>query len=192
MINWGEIHEEYELFDDITLPPEINKQILIDRIVYKDWDLMLYTTDYMLLHSQIVNFFLTKEDTYKKIVKALSETYNPLHNFDRYEVKNEKTNNAIKNKNVDNLDYSEEYTTSAYNTNTYQPKDKTTNKQTRTDTRDDTQNGTYTTDNHLYGNIGVTTSQQMLASEIELRHEYIIYDIIESDFRKEFCLCIFE
>lgn len=192
MIHWGELNAPYRLFDNISLPDGINKETLIDRIVYKNYDLSLYITDYTLLHLNIINFFLTRLENYQKIVDALGEDYNPIHNFDRYEIKDEKTTNNANNKNVDSINGNEEYKTSAFNSNDYQPKDKTTSTQTRTDTREDKQNGTYTSNNHLYGNIGVTTSQQMIESEMELRQTYIIYDMIATDFRKEFCLCIYE
>ena len=41
---------------------------------------------------------------------------------------------------------------------------------------------------HLYGNIGVTTSQQMLLAELDLRGKYNIYDIIAELLHSEFCL----
>ena len=41
---------------------------------------------------------------------------------------------------------------------------------------------------HLYGNIGVTTSQQMLEAELDIRGKYNIYDIIAELLRSEFCL----
>lgn len=48
-----------------------------------------------------------------------------------------------------------------------------------------------THEGRLHGNIGVTTSQQMLESEIELRNKYNIYDIIINDFIDEFCLRVY-
>lgn len=42
-----------------------------------------------------------------------------------------------------------------------------------------------------YGNIGVTTSQQMLTSEIELWGGFNLYDYIIREFKKEFCILIY-
>lgn len=44
---------------------------------------------------------------------------------------------------------------------------------------------------HIYGNIGVTTSQQMLQSEINLIPELNVIDFITEDFHSEFCLGIY-
>lgn len=41
---------------------------------------------------------------------------------------------------------------------------------------------------HLYGNIGLTTSQQMILAEIDMRGKYNIYDIIAELLHGEFCL----
>ena len=41
---------------------------------------------------------------------------------------------------------------------------------------------------HLHGNIGVTTNQQMIESEIQLRSSYSIYLIIYNDIIRELCI----
>jgi hypothetical protein len=42
-------------------------------------------------------------------------------------------------------------------------------------------------DGHLYGNIGVTTSQQMLNAELDLRSKVNIYDVVAEMFYREHC-----
>ena len=49
---------------------------------------------------------------------------------------------------------------------------------------------TYTRDAHLYGNIGVTTSQQMLNSELDIGY-WNIYEKITDLFLREFCLLVY-
>ena len=46
-------------------------------------------------------------------------------------------------------------------------------------------------DSHIHGNIGVTTSQQMLASELDLIPRLNLIDYITDDFHMEFCLGIY-
>lgn len=46
-------------------------------------------------------------------------------------------------------------------------------------------------DGHLWGNIGVTTSQKMLEDEILVRDKYNFFDIISEQFKKEFCILIY-
>ena len=41
------------------------------------------------------------------------------------------------------------------------------------------------------GNIGVTTSQQMIEAEMKLREQYNIYEIIAAEFKAKFCLMVY-
>lgn len=69
-----------------------------------------------------------------------------------------------------------ERTISADNSTTYQPDNKET----------------FTPDLHTYGNIGVTTSQQMLNQELDVIPRLDLIDYIADDFKTEFCLYIYE
>lgn len=68
-----------------------------------------------------------------------------------------------------------ENTISADNASEYQPDSKTT----------------VTPDLHTYGNIGVTTSQQMLAAELDIVTRLDLLKYIADDFRQEFCLDLY-
>lgn len=46
-------------------------------------------------------------------------------------------------------------------------------------------------ESHIHGNIGVTTSQQMLESELEVAPKLNIYDYIIRDFKQRFCLLVY-
>lgn len=50
---------------------------------------------------------------------------------------------------------------------------------------------TETENTRIHGNIGVTTSQQMIESEISLRAKYDIYKIISREFEREFLVQIY-
>lgn len=54
----------------------------------------------------------------------------------------------------------------------------------------ETETGTDTTtiESHIYGNIGVTTSQQMLEAEIELGAKLVVWHTIEQDIAEAICL----
>lgn len=49
----------------------------------------------------------------------------------------------------------------------------------------------YTPDLHTYGNIGVTTSQQMLTQELDIVSRLDLIDYIADDFKSEFCLYVY-
>lgn len=212
VIEFGEVTGKGGLFDGILLPNGIDKETLVNKIVYDNWDLQPKILDFDLLKKMIENHFKIRYTSYSKIFEALESEYNPLHNFDRYEVKDEdthlnqdrtrsntNTNTIVDSQETNGTDNTENLT-SAYNSIAYQPREKTNNSFNNTTTTNTSTNALdsekeqnehtnkYTTNNHLYGNIGVTTSQQMLESEIKLRLENDIYTLICLDFRKEFML----
>lgn len=98
---------------------------------------------------------------------------------------------------------------SAENASTYQPEAKeirdlesestqtTTTSATRNstetektqNTEDETTTETYTHSEHAEGNIGVTTTQQMIKEEREIV-DFSVYDVIVRDFVEQFCLLV--
>lgn len=52
-------------------------------------------------------------------------------------------------------------------------------------------NNTLSRTSRVSGNIGVTTSQQMLSAELELDRKINMYDIITRDFRNRFCILMY-
>lgn len=44
---------------------------------------------------------------------------------------------------------------------------------------------------HIHGNIGVTTSQQMLQSELEISEKLNVYDYIVQEFKRRFCILVY-
>ena len=46
-------------------------------------------------------------------------------------------------------------------------------------------------ESHIHGNIGVTTSQQMLQSELEISEKLNIYDYIVQEFKRRFCILVY-
>ena len=89
--------------------------------------------------------------------------------WERYKAAIEMEYNPLENYDR-NEDFTNEAQISADNVSTYQPDTKTIVK------------------GRTHGNIGVTTSQQMLASELDLIPRLDLIDYIADDFHNEFCL----
>lgn len=66
----------------------------------------------------------------------------------------------------------------------------TSNSENRTDQAADTHTGTIQHTSRIHGNIGVTTAQQMITAELELR-KMDVYNIIVKEFIKMFCLGVY-
>ena len=192
LLKMAEATKQPSLLTGTVLPAGIDREVLEKKIIYDNWDLMPNITDYPLFKLMVDNFFATKLLSYTNILEALTKKYDPLHNYDRYEDKKENRKLSTTHNDTFNEDMEDESNTdvSAYDSSTYQPRDKITDKSKKksVDSRQGVDDEDYTTENHLYGNIGVTTSQQMLQAEIDLRIKNDIYKIISIDFRDEFML----
>lgn len=63
--------------------------------------------------------------------------------------------------------------------------------ETDAETSSETNTDRATHSGRVSGNIGVTTSQQMIESELRLRLGYNLYDIIADEFKRRFCILIY-
>lgn len=119
-------------------------------------------------NEQLAMNVLTKfGDKWERLIDSFYKDYNPIHNYDMDETKDTNTLMTIG-------DTNENYV-SGFNSSTMVKNSE--NPNTRTITGDKKDNIEHT---ERKGNIGVTTSQQMLQSEIELR-QYNIIDQMLND-----------
>ena len=79
-------------------------------------------------------------------------------------------------------------TTTGTSTLTYDTSDTNTGTQTTEDSGSDTQTRNYTLTRK--GNIGVTTSQQMIESEMLLRCKWNMFEVIAASFQREICVAV--
>lgn len=195
------------ILDMITLPQQYNKQIMVDELIHMCGDLYTYIQQPTFLKRNIHNWFLRNYENFERMAEAFYSEYNPIENYNRYEnwkdipdlkvvtdVDNTTTNNLKTETKNDNTEEQE----SAFDSNVYQPKSKTLhgaevdNTGTVTDKGKNTQttNGNTEHDGRIHGNIGVTTNQQMINAELELR-ENDLYAIIRSKFEDEFIVRVY-
>lgn len=105
-------------------------------------------------------YLLYKSAENERIYNALNETYKVLDNYNRAETTTNETTNSVMSESpaiVTNFATTE-------NSSDFVPTEKTESNGGKT-----SNSGTSTINSTVSGNIGVTTSQQMLQSEIELR-----------------------
>ena len=152
LYNWDET-----IFDNLILPPEINKEDFINSFLLEYGECPVIYTDSDFMKFAIGVWSKKWYSNIERIISAMTDDYNPLYNFDRHE----------KYSDIEGIegtfDNTNENKVSAYNENTYQPDNQSINGGNNTTDRELTHDG------HLYGNIGVTTSQQMLEAELKLR-----------------------
>lgn len=149
-------------------------------------------------------------DAWTRMLAALTEQYNPLHNYDRTETETaeegeDETEATAETETEDTDDTTQSGTTvtekvTGYNSNTFN--DNTQNvgqgnvsgSRDRETTRDKAVTRSLGRDKsrtlRAFGNIGVTTSAEMLAGEMEVR-QTDIYTIIADEFERYFCIGIY-
>ena len=137
-------------------------------------------------------YLFESAENLKKSVDVLKSEYNPISNYDRNETNTKTLTNNQTNTSTDTNTIGEKAVTdtvSAFDSSTYSPNSQTTESEhtdTLTKNGSLTNNQTETFTSNVSGNIGVTTSQQMIESEIELRKVQVI-----SDFLKKFASTYF-
>lgn len=184
---FGCVTEKGSLFDGISLPDGIDQQTLYDKIMYDNWDLEPYISDFEVLHRFILNWFKTRYEAWNMMYKALSQEYEPLENMNRTETETitRERNFTAQTSTEDSGD--NETRVSAFDSSSYQPSQMDTSQATGSENRNDNEDETVTNERNSHGTIGVITNQDMLQKEIDIRR-YDIYTIISKEFTNEFML----
>ena len=164
------------LFDKFQVPEQIDKQDVIDSIILECAELPVVYTNWDVLQGAIGLSSKRRVHAWERMATALFEDYNPLHNFDRYEESTDDENTA-----------SSETANSVNTVNGYNG-DAEHDRQ-NTNGKSETKRGNKHT-GHLYGNVGVTTSAQMLEGELEIRKQDLI-SIIVREFKENFCIMVY-
>ena len=197
------------LFDGFNVPEGLVKQIAIDAILMRTRELEVLYPDFTYMKNRITIWSNKYQINWKKLYDTTVLEYNPIENYDRMEdwtdtddetissardntVKSTSTNEIMNNVNITDQntafnaglsDHAKQITDgdttengSITNTEKENVNDGRTEKHTRT--------------GRAHGNIGVTTSQQMIQSERDLV-VFNLYDVIAESFIENFCLMIY-
>lgn len=179
-----------KLFDGIVLPENVDHDLTVSTILDYCGSNEVRYPDMTMLTAMILDFFKIWDWKFEKLAKTLDLEYNPIENYDRYEDSKHSTTHSGQDKteNTGEVTASPNTVTEGdyYGFNLTQgsrPVDKTTvtgSDQTDTNSTSTMTHGhqeALTVDSHIHGNIGVTTSQQMIQSEKELADFSIYYTI---------------
>lgn len=191
-----------DLFKNLLLPEGIDKKTLIENITLKGGEFeVLYANPYY-LQSAIGTWSAVQHDTFKRWIDALSIKYAPLENYDRTEDWTDTTDrdstgtSQSSSQSTSDTDTTDENTKSAYDSSVYQPNEKnegtSQNETSASDSTTVNNSDDITAEHHghVHGNIGVTTSQQMLQSELDLGY-WNIYNKITELFVEEFLIPVY-
>ncbi len=161
---------EYDntLFDNITIPTEADRELLVNNILARGAEFEVLYSNYDVLKSLINNWFKVYERTFTKWWNALKLEYNPIENYDRFEDESATNNSQSSSNGSSSGSSSLETQQSSYDSSSYQPDNKNIGADSNTYNNSATGAVNEHKVTHIHGNIGVTTSQQMLESELNL------------------------
>lgn len=201
------------IFDNLMLPMATDR--FIDLLLIETADLEVLFPDPEFMKAAIGRWSGAMMPEWGRIKKALEIEYIVNENYDRNETW---TDNATR---TDNLTTSESGSQTGsgtvggtagrtvtaskkgYNSGGFVASDKEQTDETTSNTTSDSLTTSNTTTNtgtvgqtgsrtgHVHGNIGVTTNQQMITAEIQMRVEYNLYNIIINQFKQKFCILVY-
>lgn len=206
------------IMDNFTVPDGVDRQLALDTIYQRCGLTPLYHPDPAWLKFYVGRWCSKNAKTWEELYKTTIQDYNPIYNYDRTEettdtrsgtrkLSEDTSSNTKQNGDTsvtDTSSDSSEHTISADNSDSYEPgyKDVSSRQDTqasessnRVDVTgdravDETTGETYSHKLRAYGNIGVTTTQEMLEAQRKVVR-YNIYNEIADSFKEEFCLYIY-
>lgn len=206
------------IMDNFTVPDGIDRRLALDTIYQRCGLTPLYHPDPAWLKFYVGRWSSKNAKTWEELYKTTIQDYNPIYNYDRTEettdtrsgtrkLSEDTSSNTKQNGDTsvtDTSSDSSEHTLSADNSDSYEPgyKDVSSRQDTqasessnRVDVTgdravDETTGETYSHKLRAYGNIGVTTTQEMLEAQRKVVR-YNIYNEIADSFKDEFCLYIY-
>lgn len=187
---------EYDpnLFEFLTFPSGIDPDVARDVILMRSGEFEVLYSDADFVHDAIRLWSSKWYRTFDKWAKALAVEYDPLENYDRREEWTDE-NDGVSNTTGTTSDRTQSHvdnTISAYNSSTMQPDTSSGSEGASLSSL----NNTNTARNknvrtgRAHGNIGVTTSQQMLEAELSVA-EWNLYDHIADVFLNEFVIPVY-
>lgn len=204
-----------EITDKLAIPDGMDKDTIIDYIyMYAGANESRYGNPHIL--SRLFHrFFASRKSEWGRMWIALQAEYNPIENTDRYETFNRKFTSDNEEKNTSEVsgesggnstrtpNITTENKRSAFDSNQYQPLGQATESGTETTNSSSNAKQSGSEDKkqnrkdeeghelHSHGNIGVTTNQEMITEELELR-KYNLYKTIALEVEDEFTITVYE
>lgn len=191
------------LFEYLTMPDGIDKETLVNNILLQSGDFEVLYPNLDFLKMSIGAWSNKWQPTFERWQKALALEYNPIENYNRQEEwtdshnmnssdsgtssgKTEGTTGSLTTNRVSAYDSGDGLTTK--DAIAVNGTDGTNNSGSFSNNRSQTYDGIRS--GRMHGNIGVTTSQQMLEAELHLGY-WNIYEKITDIFLTEFVLPIY-
>ena len=207
----GMYNYDSTIFDSLTLPEGLNKTTAVEEIVMECAELECLYPSVPFFKRAVGIWSATMQSSFARVWSAVNLEYNPIENYDRQE--QETTSGTRQHSGQDITTGSNTDTRTISDSGSVQNKiagfdasalvdhDSGTSSRNGTDSTTGTDRtelthgekiadaGTRTS--RIHGNIGVTTSQQMLESELDLVPRVNFYRYLAEEFKRRFCILVY-
>lgn len=134
---------------------------------------------YSVWRSMNQNALILNAPNYKRMYDALSSEYDPIENYDRKELSITDTSIGSQTNTIQYGDDTQTGQVATDNSETWFNDSKQTNTHGNDSQTSGERADNMVYDSHIHGNIGVTTNQQMIQSELDLRKFNLIERIFD-------------
>lgn len=214
----GLYNYDNSIFDTLQLPEDVSKETLTNNIMMTCGDMETFIPDPGIMKNAIGYWSAAHLDVWQHLVETTQYEYNPIWNKDGTITETETRNlagsdNSTETRNLAgnetrNLAGSTDKTvttkTNAYNGGGLTDRDQTIEDTDTTDTgtigttdtgtignqRTTSDTGTISRSRTEQGNIGITSTQQLIKEEREIA-EFNIYEYITQSFKERFCIMVY-
>lgn len=155
------------IFNNLHLPQGVNLETVIFHICEECGFLEILFPNPDYLKESIDAWSKGMLHGWTRFWNAVNFDYEPLYNYDRTETVTEKTDGTATGART------------AFNEDAFKNTDKSTSSADRN------------METRAYGNIGVTTSQQMLEAELDVTRKLNVYKHIARDFKEKYCVLVY-
>lgn len=183
------------IFDGVEFPANLSSQDFVNTLLMQCGEMPVLYSSPPLLKSLISTWSNVSQYTWKHLSETLAAEYNPIENYDRKEEWEDTSTNTSRYTNSANNTSSGSTKEQVYGYNNLQnPADNSasTSSSTSADTSDSAGTGTSagSRKGRAHGNIGVTTTQEMLESERRVAM-FNFYDTVVRDFQRRFLIWVY-
>ena len=184
-------------FDDADIDSRLDKDEIKMAILERCGTLLPVYTNSEMFKTFSDSFFKQRKNIISKLIDTTEFEYNPIANYDSTEEVTRKYDETTTNQNQTNGNSSrnttQENNVSAYDSDVYQPKEKVVRTTNDNDSTNGSGSGTSDITENLTtrkrGNIGVTTTQQMIEAERKVVL-FNVYNWIAIEFEQKFFICV--
>lgn len=168
------------IFDQLELPEDADRQTIIDKILIDNAELSMVYTEPETVKMLIGNWSKIHSPNWGRIMEALAAEYDPISNYDRHESWTDTGSSSTQQ-----ITGTTRKVAGWNNDSALTPSEGVDSSGSGSASNTNTRTG------RAYGNIGVTTSQQMVTEEVKLRSSVTLAEVISKSFKNNFCIQIY-